>query len=71
MQDQSVFVDEDRQRTMTGVAQESNAVCDSLSLQQLLEPLIQQQRDTVDKLGTLTSHVQVSDVFVNGNHSQK
>jgi len=69
VQDQCLFVDEDRQRTLTGVAQDSNAVCDSLSLQQLLEPLIQQQCDTVDRLAMLTSHVQVSDIFINGNDS--
>jgi len=52
-----VFVD-DCERVLTGMVQEPSAVCDSVSLQQLLEPLICQQRDTADKLATLTSHVQ-------------
>jgi len=55
-----MLLDDDvQQATMTGAAQEPSAVCDSSSLQQLLEPLIRQQRDTVDKLVMLTSHVQV------------
>lgn len=55
-----ILLDDDvQQATMTGAAQEPSAVCDSSSLQQLLEPLIRQQRDTVDKLVMLTSHVQV------------
>jgi len=54
-----VYLDEDQQQTLTDVAHESKAVCDTLSLQQLLEPLVRQQRDTVNKLATLTSHIQV------------
>lgn len=54
-----VFLDEDQERTVTDVvSQESKAVCDSSSVQQLLEPLLRQQRDTADKLATLTSHIQ-------------
>jgi len=54
-----VFLDEDQQQTLTDEAQEPKAVCDNSSLQQLLEPLVRQQRDTADKLATLTSHMQV------------
>jgi len=43
---------------MTGASQE--LICgDSSSLQQLLEPLVRQQRDTADRLTTLTTHIHV------------
>jgi len=53
-----VFLDEDQQQTPTDAASEPKTICDSSSLQQLLEPLVRQQRDTADKLATLSSHVQ-------------
>ena len=54
------FVDEDEHATLTGVTLEPTnaAVCDGSSLQQLLQPLVHQQRDTADRLAVLTSHVQ-------------
>ena len=54
-------LDEDQQPVLTDMAQEPTAICNSLSLHQLLEPLVREQRDTADKLATLTSHVQVLD----------
>lgn len=49
-----MFVDEDQQQTLT---QDLNTVCDSSTLQQLLEPLMRQQHDIADKLATLTSNI--------------
>jgi len=48
-----LFLDEDQHETLTGVTRDPSVV----PLDQLLEPLIRQQRDTTDKLATLTSHV--------------
>jgi len=52
-----MVTDEDQQPKLASVSAEPSAVCDSASLRQLLEPLVRQQRDTADKLATLTSHI--------------
>jgi len=53
-----MYIDEeDQQQTLTEAAQDSQAVVDNSTLNQLLEPLIRQQRDTADKLAILTSHI--------------
>jgi len=52
-----VCLDEDRQQTLQGTTQEPGSVCDSATLQQLLEPVMRQQRDIADKLATLASNV--------------
>jgi len=53
--------DEDQQQTLT---QELNTVCDSTTLQQLLEPLMHQQRDIADKLATLTSNIRALELQI-------